>query len=289
MKNNSLSDFFSSSAELAAIEHFLHLIAKTNTFDQKLDVLQEQLRQSEQLQKKSEQQMAQNKQQYQQEINKLTQKHNEQLNKKIADLERKESTYQQDIKNLKQQFSVEIADLENKHHQEIEQLKQKIKQQVENTKTANVLTSQHPKTQIIHSNNELEQGVWTDPKTGLMWARINIGQEWKNGQCIGEAKSLNWEDAQKACKDFRLAGYSSWRLPTLDELKTLKLEKEAGYNCPQGILFKPRKYEWGEYWSSSLYACDYTNSYSIYSIKNSYSIYSNKNNKYYVRAVRSGQ
>ena len=74
MKNNSLPDFFSSSAELAAIEHFLHLIAKTNTFDQRLDVLQEQLRQSEQLQKKSEQQMAQNKQQYQQEINKLTQK-----------------------------------------------------------------------------------------------------------------------------------------------------------------------------------------------------------------------
>ena len=259
MKNNSLSDFFSSSTEFSAIDHFLKLMVETNTFDQRLDVLQEQLRQSEQLQKKSEQQIAQNKQQY-----------------------------QQDIKNLKQQFSVEVADLENKHHQEIEQLKQKIKQQVENTKTANVPTSQRPKIQTIHSNNELEQGVWTDPKTGLMWARINIGQEWKNGQCIGEAKSLNWEDAQKACKDFRLAGYSSWRLPTLDELKTLKLEKEAGYNCPQGILFKPRKYEWGEYWSGSPHA-DYNNYawYVYFSGGNSY--FNFKGFNYYVRAVRSGQ
>ena len=288
MKNNTLSDFFSSSAELAAIEHFLHLIAKTNTFDQRLDVLQEQLRQSEQLQKKSEQQMAQNKQQYQQEINKLTQKHNEQLNKKIADLERKESTYQQDIKNLKQQFSVEIADLENKHHQEIEQLKQKIKQQVENTKTANVPTSQRPKIQTIHSNNELEQGVWIDPKTGLMWARISIGQRWENGQCIGEAKKLNWNDAKLACQNFRLAGFNDWRLPTLDELKTLKLEKEAGYNCPQGILFKPRKYEWGEYWSGSPTAHNLNAAWNVY-FGYGLSGYYSKSNSYYVRAVRSGQ
>ncbi|WP_228130441.1 Lcl C-terminal domain-containing protein [Acinetobacter tjernbergiae] len=257
-----MPDFFSSSAELAAIEHFLHLIAKTNTFDQRLDVLQEQLRQSEQLQKKSEQQMAQNKQQYQQEINKLTQKNNEQLNKKIADLERRE----------------------NKYRQEIEQLRQKI----ENTKTENVQSSQRPKTQTIHSNNELEQGVWIDPKTGLMWARISIGQEWKNGQCIGEAKTLNWESSKGACKDFRLAGYKDWRLPSRDELKTLMIKDKQGYACPQGVLFQPVKVEWGGYWSGSPYACNSNYAWDVY-FNNGYSTYYNKNNKYYVRAVRSGQ
>lgn len=76
--------------------------------------------------------------------------------------------------------------------------------------------SQRTKTQPINSNNELEQGVWTDPETGLMWARISIGQEWKYGRCIGDAKKLNWEDAEKACKDFRLVNYNHWRLPTID-------------------------------------------------------------------------
>ncbi len=287
MKNNTLSEFFSSSTEFSAIDHFLQLMVKTNTFDKRLYVLQEQLCRTEQdnhlLQEKIIS-LVQKEKRYEQDVKSLTLK----FSTKIADLERKESTYQQDVKSLKQQFSVEIADLENKHHQEIEQLKQKIKQQVVNTKAENVQASQCPKTQTIHSNNELEQGVWTDPKTGLMWARINIGQEWKNGQCIGEVKSLNWEDAQKACKDFRLAGYSSWRLPTLDELKTLKLEKEAGYNCPQGILFKPRKYEWGEYWSGSPHA-DYNNYawYVYFSGGNSY--FNFKGFNYYVRAVRSGQ
>ena len=60
--------------------------------------------------------------------------------------------------------------------------------------------------------NELDQGIWTDPNTGLIWARISIGQEWINGQCIGDAQEFNWDDANHACQSFRLAGFSDWRL-----------------------------------------------------------------------------
>ena len=50
--------------------------------------------------------------------------------------------------------------------------------------------------------NELDQGIWTDPNTGLIWARISIGQEWINGQCIGDAQEFNWDDANHACQGF---------------------------------------------------------------------------------------
>jgi hypothetical protein len=46
MKNYSLVDFFSSDTEFIAIDHFLQSIAKTNTFDQRVSTLQEQLQKS---------------------------------------------------------------------------------------------------------------------------------------------------------------------------------------------------------------------------------------------------
>lgn len=290
MKNHTLSEFFSSSTEFSAIDHFLQLMVKTNTFDKRLYVLQEQLCRTEQdnhlLQEKIIS-LVQKEKRYEQDVKSLTLK----FSTKIADLERKESTYQQDVKSLKQQFNAKIADLEsreNKYRLEIEQLKQKNKQPVVNTKAENVQASLRPKTQTIHSNNELEQGVWTDPKTGLMWARISIGQEWKNGQCSGEAKTLIWEEAQKACKDFRLASYNDWRLPSRNELETLMTKDSAGYDCTQGFLFQPEGGRMGVYWSASAVAG--TSNYVLgvgfgYGSSNGY----RKDYGGYVRAVRSGQ
>lgn len=222
MKNNSLSDFFSSSAELAAIEHFLHLIAKTNTFDQRLEVLQEQLGQSEQ-------RITKDKQQYQDEIKKLTQKYNKQFDKKNADLET----------------------LEIRYRQEIDELKQKLKQQNDKPHIVNPAESQPSKKQSINSAAELEKGVWTDSKTSLMWARISIGQEWESGRCLGRATELNLADAKKSCQLFRLAGYKDWRLPTIEELKTLLDESGKNYQCGRHILFNPAPATSGWYWSST--------------------------------------
>jgi hypothetical protein len=50
---------------------------------------------------------------------------------------------------------------------------------------------------------------WIDPSTGLMWpARDNL-------------KAVTWHTAMKYCRNLRLAGYSDWRQPTLDELASL--------------------------------------------------------------------
>ncbi len=48
--------------------------------------------------------------------------------------------------------------------------------------------------------------TWTDPATGLMWAGKDNGS------------NVTWNEAQTYCSDLRLAGYSKWRLPTIDEL-----------------------------------------------------------------------
>jgi hypothetical protein len=48
---------------------------------------------------------------------------------------------------------------------------------------------------------------WVDPATKLMWAaRDNL-------------EDVSWHKATKYCRDLRLAGYTDWRLATIDELQ----------------------------------------------------------------------
>lgn len=53
------------------------------------------------------------------------------------------------------------------------------------------------------------RGYWVDPSTGLMWPAKDSG------------KDMTWHQAEKYCRNLRLAGYSDWRLPTIDELASL--------------------------------------------------------------------
>jgi hypothetical protein len=53
------------------------------------------------------------------------------------------------------------------------------------------------------------RGYWADPSTALMWAGKDNG------------KDLTWHKAVSYCRDLRLAGFSNWRLATLDELASL--------------------------------------------------------------------
>jgi hypothetical protein len=53
------------------------------------------------------------------------------------------------------------------------------------------------------------RACWIDPSTGLMWPARDNG------------KAVTWHTATNYCHSLRLAGYSDWRLPTLDELTSL--------------------------------------------------------------------
>jgi hypothetical protein len=49
--------------------------------------------------------------------------------------------------------------------------------------------------------------TWTDPDTGLMWAKKDNGSD------------VNWNQASEYCTKLQLAGHNDWRLPTIDELQ----------------------------------------------------------------------
>ena len=51
--------------------------------------------------------------------------------------------------------------------------------------------------------------TWTDPETGLMWTKKDNGSD------------VNWQKARSYCHNLRLAGYSDWRLPAIDELSDI--------------------------------------------------------------------
>jgi len=53
------------------------------------------------------------------------------------------------------------------------------------------------------------RGYWMDPSTRLVWAARD------------SSKRMGWHKATKYCRNLRLAGYSNWRLPSIDELHGL--------------------------------------------------------------------
>jgi hypothetical protein len=62
-------------------------------------------------------------------------------------------------------------------------------------------------------------GTVTDVKTKLMWMRCSVGQTWTGSTCSGDAETFLWAGAKKQTANF--AGHSDWRIPTIEELRTL--------------------------------------------------------------------
>jgi hypothetical protein len=50
-------------------------------------------------------------------------------------------------------------------------------------------------------------GVWTDPATGLMWAKKDNG------------RNVTWQQATDYCRNLQLARHTDWRLPAIGELQ----------------------------------------------------------------------
>jgi hypothetical protein len=62
---------------------------------------------------------------------------------------------------------------------------------------------------ILFSVVASAQSTWTDPATKLMWAKET------------NSSDVTWNQAKDYCANLRLAGYSNWRLPTIDELESI--------------------------------------------------------------------
>lgn len=77
---------------------------------------------------------------------------------------------------------------------------------------------------ILHSD-----GTATDYTTGLTWSRCLMGQYW-NGKSCDKFKQVasyrDWNNAVKSAEKSEFAGFTDWRLPTVEELRTI-----VEYSC----------------------------------------------------------
>ena len=64
----------------------------------------------------------------------------------------------------------------------------------------------------------LARGYWNDPSTGLVWTSRDNGSD------------ISWSKAVKYCQRLNLAGYSDWRLPSIDELQNIY--DGSGFSAP---------------------------------------------------------
>ncbi len=58
-------------------------------------------------------------------------------------------------------------------------------------------------------SNGVTPGTWLDPNTKIIWENPPL------------ASTMMWKPANRYCDDLRLDNHSDWRLPTIDELRTL--------------------------------------------------------------------
>jgi len=88
-------------------------------------------------------------------------------------------------------------------------------------------------------------GTVTDKKTGLMWI--------KNGWRREFFGAVTWQEAMEKCAAFKGGGHTDWRLPTVDEWKSL-VDRSISYPA----LVEPNPFEniisHMPYWSGDEYA-----------------------------------
>lgn len=127
-------------------------------------------------------------------------------------------------------------------------------------------------------------GTLLDTKTGLMWCRYSIGQQWKNGTVVGDAKKMVWKEANKTPALFNkqdaCGGFTDWRLPTIDELPIIKDKSKAIYM--DANVF-PNNGE--RFWSCSMYDYNFVKISDFPRINDSYKT-SHKSNACCVLFVR---
>ena len=135
-----------------------------------------------------------------------------------------------------------------------------------------------------------EKGQWHDSKTNLIWSRCSLGQQWIDSACEGDAILYKWHDAMAQVQKLDNSGFKEWRIPTINELKTLMKKGKEGYAVPAKALFPPRqKGHSGSFWSSSSYAGNKNNAWIVYFYNGSGDVPDIKYATNFVRLVRSGK
>ena len=152
------------------------------------------------------------------------------------------------------------------------ELKQQYRTIAYNEAKATWLAEEEKKPVIMEHYLVYKNGTVKDTKTHLMW---------KQEPEVGE---YTWDNAmQQFGSNVSFAGYDDWRMPTMDELKTLLSEdgsEELNQKVFRGLS--------GKFWSASPFVYGGDSAWYVdFNFSNDY--WYNKDNAFQVRLVRSGQ
>jgi hypothetical protein len=59
--------------------------------------------------------------------------------------------------------------------------------------------------------------------SGLTWFRCNAGERFSSGACVGEPLQVSHAEAMQYAQDFSSASGRAWRLPTIEEMRDLRV------------------------------------------------------------------
>lgn len=95
----------------------------------------------------------------------------------------------------------------------------------------------------------IQDNTVTDNETGLMWAKCAAGLS--GSDCTtGSATMHNWQEALDLASASNLAGYGDWRLPNINELRSI-VEGQCSGPSINLLVFPNTPTPTGFFWSSS--------------------------------------
>ncbi len=128
-------------------------------------------------------------------------------------------------------------------------------------------------------------GTLTDTQTGLMWAKCALGLS--DNECTtGSAGSYTWQAALGLANTSTLAGHTNWRLPNINELRSIVEEQcyapsinlSVFPNTPASI-----------FWSASPITSISSNAWGVHFSYGHSDDDGTRDDNLHVRLVRSGQ
>lgn len=131
-----------------------------------------------------------------------------------------------------------------------------------------------------------DDGTVTHNKTGLMWMRCALGQNWNGATCTGAAQAYTWQAALQAAVGSSFAGYRDWRLPNFKELASIV--EQACINPAINATVFPATLN-HSFWSASRVDIIVTHAWVVRFNDGSDDGFRNKVDDLHVRLVRGGQ